>query len=90
MTRSTKSISLVLVSSSLILAGCYSRAPDGPADTARHSAGHSSGHYRGTRTSSGVSSGSHSSPTGGKSSTGGQSVSTRGGFGGAGHASGGS
>ena len=82
MRRSTKVISLSLISSSLILAGCQQRAPE---DTAR-GGGHGTRYHSGTHIITG---GGGTSTTPGSSTHGGGTVSPRGGFGGAGHAAGG-
>jgi hypothetical protein len=73
MTRATQSISLSLISSSLILAGC-GRTPD-TSDT-RRSTGHRSGHGGIFIPLTGG--GSTAAPSGGSSSAG---ATTRGGFG---------
>jgi hypothetical protein len=95
MTRASKSINLVLISSALILTGCRQPATTRPADSEREagststSGGHGVYHrsggvyvpYYGGR------SGGSPAPGGGAKSG---SVSPHGGFGGAGHAMGGS
>jgi hypothetical protein len=92
MTRASKSINLVLISSALILSGCRQPATTRPADSGRDSSGTSTsgghGYYysRFGRYYPGYGGGRSPAPVGGSRSG---SVSPRGGFGGAGHAIGG-
>ncbi len=95
MRKSSQAISLALIGSSLILSGCISRTPqpggDGPPDSGRSgpSSGHGGGYYYGGGHyygGGGVVPAGPVGPAGGKS----PAVSPRGGFGGAGHAAGGS
>ena len=93
MTRASKSINLVLITSALILSGCRQPTTTRPGDSARGSSGTSTsgghGYYHGGGGwYRGYGGGRSPAPVGGGSRSG--SVSPRGGFGGAGHAMGGS